>query len=174
MKLVKLADTIRHINHNGTVSVLIDKELILKISPADIFAIGTEQLKRLLPDDKVSIGLNFIEHVFSVMEISPKVIETIQKSLKEKDPEKDLTDVNVDDNLPPTEDIESTIDLTEKEKDWLDFVQLFVNEGNPVNRFPLAEIKQVLLENEIDVFINFLDSNGYKTELFLDSVIISL
>lgn len=151
MKIVKFNKTKHHVDHNGTLSVLIDNETILKISPLDTIITCLDQARKLIPEDRTSIAKNITGHFCDVMEIPISVRKNVLAAFDGQS-EKTLTEKEGIDTLKQT--VSNPQDKIKKE--WLDFVELFVDEECPVGKFPLVEIEQVLEGKDIESFFSFI------------------
>lgn len=154
MKIVKFNTTKHHVDHNGTLSVLIDDDTILKISPLDTIFTCLDQAKKLVPDDRTSIVKNIVDNLCETMEIPISIRKNVLAAFDDRS-KINLTEKESIDTLNQT----SSNQQDKIKKEWLDFVELFVNEECPVGKFPLVEIEQVLEGEDIASFFSFIGDN---------------
>jgi hypothetical protein len=175
MKLVRFSDTQHHVDQNGTLSIIIGKETVLKLSPVDSLISCLEQVKRLLPADRIGIAEDVINRVMTVMDIPQDVSDRVSEGFHEN--EKKIIPALTNDNDTDTiQESQQEDILSDLEKDWLSFVERFVNEDHPTCTFSVEEMNDILDGECIDKFVNFfekrylIENDGNSTKISVKKV----
>jgi len=179
MQLVKFSETQHHIDQNGTLSIIIDKEIILKLSPVDSFISCLEQLRQLLPIDKIGIVEDIVTKIMTTMDIPQEILERVSSGFQhsKKDEDHLLTTDHNDDSIRISQSkkivTETESVINETEKDWLLFVSKLVNDKHPVCIFDIEEINEILDGECMEKFVNFLEKR-YSLKIYKNSIEISI
>lgn len=133
MKILKLSDLETRLDKNGTLSIIANKDLIVKISAAEIISISLESLKRTL-GESLSIPVDILN------KINETIILHENKKSSENSTKKCLT-TDKENNMI-MDRLSEVQEKKQKEELLLSFISQFVNENSEENTFLTKEIER--------------------------------
>ena len=148
MNLLKLSDLDYRVDKNGVLTIIINKDTIVKASSPEVITICIEIIKRTL-GEQLCIPMDIFNQISNALNKKEPEIEVVE------DAKKDLT-IDIDPII--VTDIGC---LSDDEDCLVSFIHQYVNKFSQEYLFNIAEIKQVMGQLSQERMLDLLTEKGY-------------
>lgn len=160
----KLSEIQYKIDINGTVTVPLGGETVLKISPLDVLILAEKVIELQSQQTKMETAVNVYTSVLLSLGFPQEVIEKAKNKLTEEEKTIDTPAVTVEDPIE--------IEEVPTEDRLFDFVSSFVNKTTPENEFEWEEFNSVC-DLDKEQIKNLIESYGFNTKVHTNSIVVS-